>query len=381
MRRVCSYPINSVVQFLRCLGQLFFGTLRVPRCRIQRLVAENLCQPHEVVAVVHKELVGHRVPQQVRMDFHPCDCTVLVAQRPHSTVCQRPSFPNEDLGAIHRWTGIEVRLEQEAQRTNADVEGVEIKGTCPVFEFEERRIVKIKAGTNAKLPRGDIRATTHLDITELAKFVPVEEKVPVVRKSPYVSSSASWRPHAITPEDLAGLASLRKLAARLGTPSEKCSGRVAVTVEDVAVFLLLLRFFRGNMNENGTLPYARFEGLWTALFRAGDIDRAFNPKRFAAIRNHLSSLLVDGEALLEWEDETFTLGRACKWRASEKLMELIEQEQEKEETSTAETRPTVVVNYPRPRASWEAQREEKAQIIALIGSVRSLYDKKRRLAA
>jgi hypothetical protein len=280
---------------------------------------------------------------------------------------------NAQLRTFEKW------LKQEARRVRADIEGVEVKGTCPVFEWEDRKLVGVTAGTNAKLPRGDVRATTHIDITDLAKFVPVEEKVPRVRRCPGGSSSASWCPRAITPSDLAHLPRLREVAVLLGLPKEKCGGRVAVTVEDVAVFLLLLRFFTRNMNENGTLPWARFEGLWTALYQAGDIGRAFNPKRFAAIRNHLSSLVIDGEVLLEWEDETYTLGRACKWRASEKLMEMMGQE--REETSSTETDISILDDYPRPRPSWQAQREEKGQMNRLLLKITRLYDEKRRLAA
>jgi hypothetical protein len=270
-------------------------------------------------------------------------------------------------------------LKQEARRVGADIENVEIKGTCPVFEYQDSELVKVKAGTNAKLPRGDVRATTHIDITDLAKFVPVEEKVPVVRKCSKGSSSASWCPKAITPDDLADMPRLRELAAMLGLLKQKCSGRVAVTVEDVAIFLLCLRFFTNHMNENGTLPWARFEGLWTALKREGDVERAFNPKRFAAIRNHLSSLVVDGEVLLEWEDETYSAGRACKWRASEKLMEMIEEE--REETSSTETAITILDDYPRPRPAWQSQREENEQMTLLMNRVETLFEEKRRLAA
>jgi hypothetical protein len=270
-------------------------------------------------------------------------------------------------------------LKQEARSIGADIENVEIKGTCPIFDYDDGKLVKVKAGTNAKLPRGDIRATTHIDITDLAKFVPVEEKVPVVRKGSHVPSSASWYPKAITPDDLAAMLKLRRVAMLLGLPKEKCSGRVAVTVEDVAIFLLCLRFFTSNMNENGTLPWARFEGLWTALFQAGDVDRAFNPKRFAAIRNHLSSLVVDGEVLLEWEDETYSAGQACKWRASEKLMRMIEQE--REGTSSTETALVVLDDYPCPRPSWQSQKEEKEQMTRLLTGVGRLFEEKRRLAA
>jgi hypothetical protein len=282
-----------------------------------------------------------------------------------------------DVNAIERT--FEKWLKQEARRIGADIEDVEIKGTCPVFEYENGKLVKVKAGTNAKLPRGDIRATAHIDITDLAKFVPVEEKVPAVRRCPGASSSASWCPKAITPDDFADMPRLRELALQLGLPSQKCGGRVAVTVEDMAVFLLLLRFFTNNMNENGTLPWARFEGLWTALYQAGDIERAFNPKRFAAIRNHLSSRVVDGETLLDWEDETYSAGQACKWRASEKLMRLIEQE--REGTSSTETDLIVLDVYPRPRPSWQAQKAETEQMTRLLTGVGRLFEEKRRLAA
>jgi hypothetical protein len=280
---------------------------------------------------------------------------------------------NGQLRLFEKW------LKQEANKVGADIEDVEIKGTCPVFEYKNGKIVGVRAGTNAKLPRGDIRATTHIDITDLAKFVPVEEKVPVVRKCTKGSSSASWCPKAITPEDLSDMPRLRALGVMLGLPKAKCSGRVAVTIEDVAIFLLLLRFFTNNMNENGTLPWARFEGLWNALYLAGDVQRAFNPKRFASIRNHLSSLVVDGEALLEWEDETYSAGRACKWRATEKLMEMIEEE--REETSSTETAITILDGYPRPRPSWQSQKEEKEQMTLLMNRVETLFEDKRRLAA
>ncbi len=280
---------------------------------------------------------------------------------------------NAQLRTFEKW------LKQEARRIGADIEDVEIKGTCPVFEYEDGKLVRVKAGTNAKLPRGDVRATTHIDITDLAKFVPVEEEVPVVRRSSHGSSSASWCPKAITPDNLADMPRLREVAVMFGLPDQKCSGRVAVTVEDVAVFLLLLRFFTRNMNENGTLPWARFEGLWTALYHAGDIQRAFNSKRFAAIRNHLSSLAVDGEVLLEWEDETYSMGQACKWRASEKLMNMMEEE--REYASSTETTLTILDDYPRPRPSWQAQRNENEQIRRLMSEVGRLFESKQRLAA
>ena len=145
-------------------------------------------------------------------------------------------------GVLHSF---EKWLKQEAKKVGANIEGVEIKGTCPVFEYRDGKLVNVRAGTNAKLPRGDIRATTHIDITALAKFVPVEEKVPLVRKCSKVSSSASWCPKAITPEALADLPRLREIAEMLGLPEVKCSGRVAATHEDTAIFLLAAGLLHG----------------------------------------------------------------------------------------------------------------------------------------
>ncbi len=120
------------------------------------------------------------------------------------------------------------------------------------------------------------------------------------------------------------------------------AGRVVATVKDLAVFLMLLRWFNEHMNEDGSLPWKRFAGLWTALYKAGDIDRAFDPKRFAALRNYLSSL-----ELLDWTDKTYKQGHwekgvkvggiACKWKASDVLMGMLVEVEREERTSLAGT--------------------------------------------
>ena len=93
---------------------------------------------------------------------------------------------------------------------------------------------------------------------------------------------------------------LNVAATLLGTHTLKTTGRTVVTAEDVAIFLACLKFFTGRMNADGTLPVRRFEGLWSALYEAGDVGRAFDCHRFKAIRDYLSGL-----GLLDWEDRTF----------------------------------------------------------------------------
>jgi hypothetical protein len=73
------------------------------------------------------------------------------------------------------------------------------------------------------------------------------------------------------------------------------------------------------------------------------------------------------------------MGRACKWRASLKLMEMMEGE--KEETSSTETDITTLDDFLRPRPSWLPQRQDKEQMRMLMNRVGALFEGKRRLAA
>ena len=104
--------------------------------------------------------------------------------------------------------------------------------------------------------------------------------------------------------------------------SEK--SQVFVTAEDVAVFLVLLEFFTEHPNPDGSMPYKRFAGLWQKLYDDGEVNRQFDNKRFAWIRNRVSS-----QGGIAWEDVTYCpgvgdeKGKATKWKASEELLALM----------------------------------------------------------
>ncbi len=99
----------------------------------------------------------------------------------------------------------------------------------------------------------------------------------------------------------------------------------------MAIFLMLLKFFTNNMNDDGSLPVARFQGLWTSLLECGDLDRGFDCHRFKVIRDFFSEL-----GLIDWQDESFVVGRmgikgrAAKWKASQELLEILCLEEERE---------------------------------------------------
>jgi hypothetical protein len=255
-------------------------------------------------------------------------------------------------------------LKEEMVRAVADIEDVEVKGTPAVYEYDHKTLVCIVSGTFAKLPRADVRTTTKITMAGLANFKPTGRAFNLdvtgvgskSRKRRAISSSTSWRPNAITTRDLADMPTLRGVASKLGIPSV-CSGRVAVTNEDVAIFLLLLRFFTNHMPGNDALPWTRFSRFWAALYQAGDVSRAFDAKRFSAIRNHLSSFTVDEEPLLLWIDPTFGIGRACRWRASAKLMSLLVVPEE-------DTSSSLLLGTISRRPSWKPRAISGRQYLA-----------------
>jgi hypothetical protein len=220
-----------------------------------------------------------------------------------------------------------------------DVETVEIKGTCPVFQWGQRKgeLLGYRSGQLAKLPRDsrrfeELKKTTVLTSIDLFRLPVFEKKLSnqkLAATDHPVSGSITGK--LISADEVSELDGQYKTISTLLLEKQKLSAgnRVVVDAEDVAIFLMLLKFFTQNMNADGSLPQLRFKKLWTSLFETGDIDRSFDDKRFACVRNYLSSL-----NLIDWDDNTYVVGvtdsqgkrsgKACKWKASELLMSWLE---------------------------------------------------------
>ena len=241
-------------------------------------------------------------------------------------------------------------LRQILNEHDHDVENVEIKGTLPdiVWGQEKLEVTNYKSGTLAKLPRlGSVereealRNTTRLTVDELARLPVVEEVKRVSAKGQAAGREVvgSISGKVISQEELDKVdGHYGELAAALLKSHElRTAGRTVVNRDDVAIFLMLLKFFTEDMNADGSLPVERWKKMWNSLFEAGDINRAFCPQRFKVIRDHLSSL-----QLLDWRDRSYSLGwydqdgqyhkgKACKWQASERLMGMLEVPAEQED--------------------------------------------------
>jgi hypothetical protein len=209
------------------------------------------------------------------------------------------------------------------QAKGFDIELVEIKGLPPECQWgnDIYDLKAYKAGTLAKIPRGifdrfdELRTTTVVSAWDLCQELPDEE--PKAEKA-IVAKAGSFSGKHI---DCSKLDVYRQIARDLLQGEIiATNSRHIVTEEDVAIFILLAEWFSKNMNADGSLPYARFKGLWDACYTAGDISRAFNCHRFAAIRNKCEEW-----ELLSWEDNVYDQNQACKWRFSDAFLGEIEQ--------------------------------------------------------
>lgn len=279
---------------------------------------------------------------------------------------------NATLGQLDRW------LKADLASGDWDVEAVEVKGQAPVFNWgrDKYELLTYRSGQLAKLSRealqraDELMATNRVTVNELRHLrvheatrepaspavaprrIDVEAPVsPTMQSTPGGVPQATHVPemiqiepsrkvppgsisgHHFGPEELAKLESdYLDLARGLqGGGKLVASGRKVVTAEDLAVFLMLLRFFTSNMNPDGSLPTARWRELWSALHEAGDVGRPWCHHRYAAMRNFLS-----GQGLLAWEDARYVIGgvstggmylpgKAAKWRAGKRLTAWMEE--------------------------------------------------------
>ena len=168
------------------------------------------------------------------------------------------------------------------------------------------------------------RMTAH-ELRELPERFPVAEPEPEAEpevKSPAPGSSrgrcrGSWS----IPRTSASWSRSPGSCCAWDAPEVKSSSsRAVVVAEDVQMALAMIRACTLHPNPDGSMPLKRIWAIWDAAYEAGDTTRAFCYHRFAAIRNMLADM-----GLLEWDDSTYRFGRACRWRASEELMGMMEE--------------------------------------------------------
>lgn len=101
------------------------------------------------------------------------------------------------------------------------------------------------------------------------------------------------------------------------------SSRTVITVEDIAVCLLILKFCAKHRNHDGSMPWARIRACWNSLYEHGVIKRDFNDRRYAAIRR-----ILDRMNWLKWQRKEYCPGfGAAKWTLTDEAMAILDWEQ------------------------------------------------------
>ena len=190
------------------------------------------------------------------------------------------------------------------------------------------------------------------------KSLSKEEDVPVHEgREPAPTRKGSVSGKLVDPDEVRKLEPLAKDLLRLGSPETGRSSRAMVVAEDVQMTLAIVRSCTLHRNPDGSMPLKRIWAIWDAAYAAGDTSRAFCYHRFKAVRDMLS-----GMGLLEWEDSTYRFGRACRWKASEELMRLMEEELASGSTATTPCSSPIVDRNNIQDAIAEARRKRPDQV-------------------
>lgn len=263
---------------------------------------------------------------------------------------------------------LQVYLSAVARSINADIEMVEIKGRCSVATWENRKMIGYKAGQLAKLPRSITalpRTAFTIDQLDAIMSRPLPAGIPnctgqldkpenfkISAVSTVKKSKGSAGGAYLSGDVLEGCAAGGRFYAfactLLANQSMKIGGRRLVTVDDVAIFAMLLEFFSGKMmNDDGSMPFDRFVKWWTMLETEGSVPRPMNRERITAIRN-----LFSDKGLIEWESREFEppmmihgavvqKGKAMKWAGNVVFLNSVKV-QEKKKTSLVHTDCSVI---------------------------------------
>lgn len=287
---------------------------------------------------------GRGVHGYLIVDKRGCEATVL----------------NKSYKQLQRW------IKNVLAQGDWNVEGVEIKGMAPVLTWDAHKVTSVKAGTLAKIPRGDFTRTTVVKFGDLLNLPAPEQEKQAVKKAIAQNELdvSSFSEEAITEDDLSHMPYYRRVAEHmLQGELIPCKGRVKVLADDCAIASLVFLHCFMHPNKDGSFPFMRIYNLWQALYERGQVSRAPDTKRITAIRNYFSS-----KGLLEWEDNIYqpgywkegkyVQGKACKWTITQAFVSLLHEE---EKNTLLGTQFTYNPNYLRPVKKLPVckQREEQ----------------------
>ena len=217
---------------------------------------------------------------------------------------------NKSLKRFENW------LKKESEKTKADIEIVEIKGLCPEILYKNNKILNIKYGTLAKIPR-DLKEIANRK-NEIININVLKDKFNIKKENKKKEGSITNK--LFSDKDICNLQHYKNIFKELTKGEILKARRHSVNEDDFAIALLILMFLQKNQNVDQSVPTMRVMKLWESLFKSDCIKRNWNHHRWKAIRDMLSK-----NNLIQWIDNKYnfgdkiigTKGVACKWKLTE----------------------------------------------------------------
>ena len=222
-----------------------------------------------------------------------------------------------------------------AATTDADVSGVDVNGTLPVYRDgwsdtrrKWRTIHSYTNGRLAKLPRqasdrpDEFLATATITVEEImALRIPSIKHLPAEQKAKAKSGSGFGVTHEPVAKDITDrIPALRQLATRLMYERTTTSDAHVARYEDMAASLTILLDNDARPEKNGAMSQCRAERVWTELYDDGKINRPWNQRCWKACRDRLSD-----SGYIDWADNQYTPGenkngQACRFKLAEEFV-------------------------------------------------------------
>ena len=220
---------------------------------------------------------------------------------------------NKTLKKFENW------LKNEAEKVKADIEIVEIKGLCPEILYKFGKIVNIKYGTLAKIPRNLEEITNRKN--EIINIKKLEEEFSFKKEKAIKNKKeGSTTNKLFSDKDLSYMEKYKEIFKELTKGRILKARNHTVNEDDFSIGLLILMFLQKNQNTDGSVPTMRVMKLWESLYNSDCIKRNWNHHRWKAIRDLLSR-----NNMIQWIDNKYNFGDksmglkgvACKWKLTE----------------------------------------------------------------
>lgn len=265
-----------------------------------------------------------------------------------------PVFLNKQLKQLNHF----LREDLEVSGYGLRVQDIEVKGTFPDVVYDNNGKVKEYInGQQVKFPRNvekfeEWQNTTVLTGMQLIEFVknhqveveedePEEENLVLVKNRTMPKQHGSLGFNLFSEDDLNNEHVLRTATTLLEGHKLETSSNHIVEPIHLHDWLVVQKFCFNNPNDDGGNPTKRHKKLHDLLYGYGKVETAWNPNRFTAIRNYLSSL-----GLIVWINENYEIGfkndkgeyikgKAAKWSISQELMARLATNKERDQEQKA----------------------------------------------